>query len=82
MTESHGGYANPSFTRRAHVYGGQDNTVLEIIEAVFAGVAPYADWRISDEVMPCLAAVAPRSVCAQYREAILILSPACSPKKV
>ena len=46
----------------------QDKTVLEIVGAVFAGYTPHAAWAVSDEVMPFLAAVPPRSVCTQYRE--------------
>ncbi|MEQ6340989.1 MAG: type VI secretion system tip protein VgrG [Gammaproteobacteria bacterium] len=46
----------------------QDKTVLEIIESVFARHAPYAAWALSDEIMPFLEEVRPRSFCAQYRE--------------
>ncbi|MCE7031169.1 type VI secretion system tip protein VgrG [Lysobacter sp. GX 14042] len=52
----------------------QDMGVLEIVEAVLAGYAPLADWRVGDEVGPFLsgdglpAPVRPRSYCVQYRE--------------
>lgn len=49
----------------------QDKTVIEIVEAVFARHSPHAAWAVSDEVMPFLADVPPRSYCVQYRESDL-----------
>lgn len=46
----------------------QDQTVLQIAEAVFARYGDLASWRLSDDVQPFLADVRPRSHCAQYRE--------------
>ena len=46
----------------------QDRSVVEIVESVFAGYAPLAAWRLSDEVGPFLSQSRPRSYCVQYRE--------------
>ncbi|HBK45993.1 MAG TPA: type VI secretion system tip protein VgrG, partial [Xanthomonadaceae bacterium] len=46
----------------------QDRSVIEIVEAVFAGYAPQANWRWSEEVGGFLAQARPRGYCVQYRE--------------
>ncbi|WP_332851782.1 type VI secretion system Vgr family protein [Duganella sp. S19_KUP01_CR8] len=46
----------------------QDQTVIEIVESVFAGYQPLAQWRWSEEVDSFLADVPARSYCCQYRE--------------
>ncbi|WP_082672537.1 type VI secretion system Vgr family protein [Luteimonas abyssi] len=46
----------------------QDKTVIEIVEAVFAGYAPLAQWRLGDEVAGFVSETRPRSYCVQYRE--------------
>jgi type VI secretion system secreted protein VgrG len=46
----------------------QDKSVIEIVESVFAGYSPHADWRWSDEVGPFMADTRGRSLCIQYRE--------------
>jgi type VI secretion system secreted protein VgrG len=46
----------------------QDKSVIEIVDSVFAGYRPHADWRWSDEVGPFMADTRPRSLCIQYRE--------------
>ena len=55
-------------TQGRHSRVFQDRTVVEIVEAVFAGYAPLAAWQLGDEVGPFLAQVRPRSYCVQYRE--------------
>ncbi|MCW5581315.1 MAG: type VI secretion system tip protein VgrG, partial [Luteimonas sp.] len=55
-------------TQGRHSRVFQDKTVIEIVEAVFAGYAPLAAWRLSDEVGPFIAQAHPRSYCVQYRE--------------
>jgi len=46
----------------------QDRSVVQIVDAVFARYAPWAQWRWSGEVAAFLAQVRPRSYCVQYRE--------------
>ncbi|WP_254442343.1 type VI secretion system Vgr family protein [Duganella vulcania] len=46
----------------------QDKTVVEIVESVFEGYQPLAQWRWSEEVDSFLADVPARSYCCQYRE--------------
>ncbi|WP_229487505.1 type VI secretion system Vgr family protein [Pseudoduganella lutea] len=46
----------------------QDMGVTDIVDAVFDAHAPAARWRWSDEVMPFLNDIPPRSYCCQYRE--------------
>ena len=46
----------------------QDKTVIEIVESVFEGYQPLAQWRLSEEVDSFLADVPARSYCCQYRE--------------
>ncbi|MFT4249235.1 MAG: type VI secretion system Vgr family protein, partial [Pseudomonas sp.] len=46
----------------------QDRSVVEIVEAVFAGYAPQASWRWSEEAVSFLAQARPRGYCVQYRE--------------
>ncbi|MFC3551862.1 type VI secretion system Vgr family protein [Lysobacter cavernae] len=55
--------------RHSRVY--QDKTVVQIVEAVFAGYAPLAAWQWGDEVAAFLAGTRPRSYCVQYRESDL-----------
>src|SRR5690554_3002977 len=55
-------------TQGRHSRVFQDRGVVEIVEAVFAGYAPLAAWRLGDEVGPFLAQARPRSYCVQYRE--------------
>ena len=55
-------------SRGRHSRVFQDRSVVEIVEAVFAGYAPLAAWQLGDEVGPFLAATRPRSYCVQYRE--------------
>ncbi|AKJ28291.1 hypothetical protein AAW51_1600 [Caldimonas brevitalea] len=45
-----------------------DQSVVEMVEAVFATHAALAAWRWSDEVAAHLAAVSPRHYCNQFRE--------------
>ena len=49
----------------------QDKTVVEIVDAVFEGYAPLAQWRWSDEVAPFMQGAIARSYCCQYRESDL-----------
>ncbi|WP_162241978.1 type VI secretion system Vgr family protein, partial [Duganella sp. Leaf126] len=49
----------------------QDKTVIEIVESVFQGHAPLAQWRWSDEVAAGMADAGARSYCCQYRESDL-----------
>jgi type VI secretion system VgrG family protein len=49
----------------------QDKTVIEIVDAVFEGYAPLAQWRWSEETEPFMADAAARSYCCQYRESDL-----------
>ncbi|WP_434026937.1 type VI secretion system Vgr family protein [[Pseudomonas] boreopolis] len=49
----------------------QDRSVVEIVEAVFAGYAPQASWRWSEEVAGFLSEARPRRYCVQYRESDL-----------
>ncbi len=46
----------------------QDKSVIEIVESVFEGYQPLAQWRWSEEVDSFLADVPARSYCCQYRE--------------
>jgi type VI secretion system secreted protein VgrG len=46
----------------------QDKTVVEIVESVFEGYQPLAQWRWSEETDAFVAAVSARSYCCQYRE--------------
>lgn len=46
----------------------QDKTVAEIIDSVFEGYSPVAQWRWSDESGPFLDQAVARSYCCQYRE--------------
>lgn len=55
-------------TRGRHSRVFQNRAVIDIVEAVLAGYAPLARWRIGDEVGPFLKRVRPRSYCVQYRE--------------
>ncbi|MFT4256748.1 MAG: phage late control D family protein, partial [Pseudoxanthomonas sp.] len=55
-------------TQGRHSRVFQDKSVIEIVEAVFAGYAPLAQWQLSDEVGPFVAEAHPRSYCVQYRE--------------
>ncbi|HRO28350.1 MAG TPA: phage late control D family protein, partial [Luteimonas sp.] len=55
-------------TQGRHSRVFQDQTVIGIAEAVFAGYAPLAQWQLSDEVGPFIAQAHPRSYCVQYRE--------------
>ena len=55
-------------TQGRHSRVFQDRSVVEIVEAVFAGYAPLAAWRLGEEVGPFLAQARPRSYCVQYRE--------------
>ncbi|MTV40019.1 type VI secretion system Vgr family protein [Duganella radicis] len=49
----------------------QDKTVIEIIDEVFEGYAPLAQWRWSEEAEPFMADAVARSYCCQYRESDL-----------
>ncbi|TFW13650.1 type VI secretion system Vgr family protein [Duganella callida] len=49
----------------------QDKTVLEIVDDVFGGYAPLAQWRWSEETQPFMADAVARSYCCQYRESDL-----------
>ncbi|WP_156369441.1 type VI secretion system Vgr family protein, partial [Duganella sp. Leaf126] len=49
----------------------QDKTVIEIVESVFQGHAPLAQWRWSDETASFMADAGTRSYCCQYRESDL-----------
>lgn len=55
-------------TQGRHSRVFQDKSVVEIVEAVFAGYAPLAQWQLSDEVGPFVAQAHRRSYCVQYRE--------------
>ncbi len=46
----------------------QDKTVVQIVEAVFAGYADIAAWQWTAEVSDFLADTRPRSYCVQYNE--------------
>ncbi|WP_406850925.1 type VI secretion system Vgr family protein [Herbaspirillum huttiense] len=58
-----------SQSRNSRVW--QDKSVVEIIEDVFAAYTPRADWHWSDDVMPFLQDLPPRSYTVQYRESDL-----------
>ena len=49
----------------------QDKTVVEIVDEVFEGYAPLAQWRWSEEAEPFMADAVARSYCCQYRESDL-----------
>jgi len=49
----------------------QDKTVVDIIDDVFEGYAPLAQWRWSEEAEPFMADAVARSYCCQYRESDL-----------
>ena len=49
----------------------QDKSVIEIVESVFEGYAPLAQWRWSDETAPFMDGAVARSYCCQYRESDL-----------
>ncbi len=49
----------------------QDKTVIEIVDTIFEGYAPLAQWRWSDEVAPFMDGAVARSYCCQYRESDL-----------
>lgn len=49
----------------------QDQSVLQIVEQVFAAYPAYAHWQITADAERLLAAVRPRSYCTQYRESDL-----------
>jgi uncharacterized protein involved in type VI secretion and phage assembly len=49
----------------------QDRTVIEIVDEVFDGYAPLAQWRWSEETEPFMADAVARSYCCQYRESDL-----------
>jgi type VI secretion system VgrG family protein len=49
----------------------QDRTVIEIVNEVFEGYAPLAQWRWSEEIEPFMADAVARSYCCQYRESDL-----------
>jgi Rhs element Vgr protein len=49
----------------------QDKTVVDIIDDVFEGYAPRAQWRWSEEAEPFMADAVARSYCCQYRESDL-----------
>ena len=55
-------------TQGRHSRVFQDRSVVEIVEAVFAGYTPLAQWQLSDDVGPFIAGAHPRSYCVQYRE--------------
>ncbi|MGY0611848.1 type VI secretion system Vgr family protein [Luteimonas sp. A501] len=55
-------------TQGRHSRVFQDKSVIGIVEAVFEGYAPLAQWQLSDEVGPFIAEAHPRSYCVQYRE--------------
>ncbi|MBO1748551.1 type VI secretion system tip protein VgrG [Stenotrophomonas sp. SI-NJAU-1] len=52
--------------RRSRVF--QEQSVREIVDAVFQMYPQHAHWRWSDEVDGMLAGSRPRSYCVQYRE--------------
>ncbi|NYE59791.1 type VI secretion system VgrG family protein [Duganella sp. 1224] len=49
----------------------QDRTVVEIVDEIFEGYAPRAQWRWSEETEPFMADAVARSYCCQYRESDL-----------
>jgi type VI secretion system VgrG family protein len=49
----------------------QDQTVIEIVESLFAGYGALARWRWSEEVAAFMAHTGRRSYCCQYRESDL-----------
>jgi len=53
-------------TRNSRVW--QDKGVADIVDAVFADYAPYANWQWSDDARSLLDALPARSYCCQYRE--------------
>ena len=55
-------------TRSANSRVFLEQSLLEIIEVVFAPYASVAQWRLADEVSGFLAELPPRSLCVQYRE--------------
>ncbi|MDE2430036.1 MAG: type VI secretion system tip protein VgrG, partial [Burkholderiales bacterium] len=46
----------------------QDQSVIEIVEAVFSNYGAHASWRWSDEVESFMQGARVRSYCVQYRE--------------
>jgi type VI secretion system secreted protein VgrG len=46
----------------------QDDSVVEIIDSIFAQYQPHARWMWSGDVGPFMAGATPRSYCCQYRE--------------
>ena len=58
-----------SQSRNSRVW--QDKSVIEIVDDVFSEYAGHADWSWSDEVVPFMQAVQPRSYTIQYRESNL-----------
>jgi type VI secretion system secreted protein VgrG len=46
----------------------QDQSVMQIVDSIFAAYPNHATWRWSDDVMPFMADTRPRSYCVQYRE--------------
>ncbi|GJI95430.1 type IV secretion protein Rhs [Duganella caerulea] len=80
MVGSAGGFARyrlrlrPWLWRLGQCWNGrvwQDKSVVEIVDAVFAGYLPLARWRWSDEVASFMAVAGQRSYCSQYRESDL-----------
>jgi type VI secretion system VgrG family protein len=55
-------------TQRCHSRVFQDQSVIDIVEAVFAADAERTNWRLVPGVAEFLAEVRPRSYCCQYRE--------------
>jgi type VI secretion system VgrG family protein len=55
-------------TQGRHSRVFQQQSVLDIAAAVFAGYAPFASWRITPDARSQVAAVRPRSYAVQYRE--------------
>lgn len=73
---SEGGFARYRFsmvswvwmlTQQQHSHVWQDQTVMAIIDQVFAQY-PFAQWQWSPEVESFMADTRPRSYCVQYRE--------------
>ncbi|QAU36113.1 type VI secretion system tip protein VgrG [Janthinobacterium sp. 17J80-10] len=46
----------------------QEQSLLQIVEAIFAGDAPRNNWRITPEAQGYIDGLRPRSYCCQYRE--------------
>nr|WP_246265629.1 type VI secretion system tip protein VgrG [Aromatoleum diolicum] len=55
-------------TRGRHNRVFQEKSVVDILDAVFAGYATHAAWHWSEDVAAFLADTRPRSYCVQYRE--------------